>query len=474
MRYLAVLAVCILIMTSTSGCFGGDDDEKRIKVIEFNYDKSWDDIHFIVGKDDRFGGGMGELEAAVYVEEKFKEAGLANVKIHNFSVPCYEVNDAYLALIEYDNFGVDSITEYDHMYEFTVQGYSGSRAYNDWTDDVPIIHCGNGSDDSLYADADGKAVIVTSDGDLSFTELWIKAWENGAAANIIHNVHIHEKLDFVPIGFTGALVRDNHSVAVVDVYPDLDIPSMMVSYDVGDEIQWKAQDSIDHIIWGDTVKLRIDFDVTVEERDTYVVTGDLEGRGKHRNEIVMLGGHIDAAYVSPGAVDNACGVGTITEIARSLGSKKTDRTIRFAAWGSEENGMLGSYEYYKANPYIVDNMTVYMNFDMINVDLTRGNSITMGATSNKLIGKLKTAVGSVKAKSKFAKEFKFNYYVSNLTGGSDQATFTLEGSEAIVYWGSGAWEYHTPWDDMGHINKKSLEVCGRIMGSLALNMAGSP
>lgn len=59
--------------------------------------------------------------------------------------------------------------------------------------------------------------------------------------------------------------------------------------------------------------------------------------GRHRrNEILVIGAHYDSVWLSPGADDNASGVAILLEIARSVQSKRQDRTIRFIAFTNEE------------------------------------------------------------------------------------------------------------------------------------------
>ena len=62
---------------------------------------------------------------------------------------------------------------------------------------------------------------------------------------------------------------------------------------------------------------------------------DLYGREK-RDEIIVIGAHYDTRWLTPGADDNASGVGGLLEIARKLSNKRFPRTIRFIAFANEE------------------------------------------------------------------------------------------------------------------------------------------
>lgn len=70
---------------------------------------------------------------------------------------------------------------------------------------------------------------------------------------------------------------------------------------------------------------------------------------KLKDEIVMLGGHLDSWHSSTGATDNAAGCAVTMEAARILIASgfKPRRTIRVALWSGEEQGLNGSREYVK-------------------------------------------------------------------------------------------------------------------------------
>jgi carboxypeptidase Q len=70
---------------------------------------------------------------------------------------------------------------------------------------------------------------------------------------------------------------------------------------------------------------------------------------KLKDEVVMIGGHLDSWHASTGATDNAAGCAVAMEAARillALGLKPR-RTIRVALWSGEEQGLYGSTYYVK-------------------------------------------------------------------------------------------------------------------------------
>lgn len=96
------------------------------------------------------------------------------------------------------------------------------------------------------------------------------------------------------------------------------------------------------------VRLEIDSRVHFEDGDqhAYNVLADLPGRDPKAG-YVMAGAHLDSWIAGDGAADNGAGSAVIMEAARILASLdlKPKRTIRFALWAGEEQGLLGSAAY---------------------------------------------------------------------------------------------------------------------------------
>lgn len=78
------------------------------------------------------------------------------------------------------------------------------------------------------------------------------------------------------------------------------------------------------------------------------VIGEIPGTDL-REEVVMIGAHLDSWHSSTGATDNAVGSAVMMEAMRLIKSLGRDprRTIRVALWGGEEQGLLGSRSYVK-------------------------------------------------------------------------------------------------------------------------------
>ncbi|WP_448663387.1 M20/M25/M40 family metallo-hydrolase [Sphingomonas sp. CJ20] len=94
--------------------------------------------------------------------------------------------------------------------------------------------------------------------------------------------------------------------------------------------------------------IELDSVVHFEDADTkaYNVIADIPGTDPS-GAYVMAGAHLDSWTAGDGAVDNGAGVAMVMEAARILQSMgvKPKRTIRFALWAGEEQGLLGSMAY---------------------------------------------------------------------------------------------------------------------------------
>ncbi len=85
---------------------------------------------------------------------------------------------------------------------------------------------------------------------------------------------------------------------------------------------------------------------TDDSPDGYNVIGELPGR-KKRDEVVMLGAHLDSWHTGTGATDNGAGCAVVLEAFRILRALNLplERTVRVALWGGEEQGLFGSRGY---------------------------------------------------------------------------------------------------------------------------------
>ena len=94
------------------------------------------------------------------------------------------------------------------------------------------------------------------------------------------------------------------------------------------------------------------------------VIADLAGRSRP-DEWLIVGAHLDSWDFGPGAQDNATGVAMVLEAARAIAAMKQPprRSIRFALWGGEEQGQLGSTAYAWVHEPELDRVVATLNTD---------------------------------------------------------------------------------------------------------------
>jgi hypothetical protein len=105
-------------------------------------------------------------------------------------------------------------------------------------------------------------------------------------------------------------------------------------------------------ILADGTPVQLEFDIVnkvyPEGTTAYNAIAEIPGTDK-KDEVVMLGGHLDSWHSATGATDNAIGCAVMMEAARILKAigVAPRRTIRVALWSGEEQGILGSQAYVK-------------------------------------------------------------------------------------------------------------------------------
>ena len=102
------------------------------------------------------------------------------------------------------------------------------------------------------------------------------------------------------------------------------------------------------------VTLRVTTSVETDpNRTTWNVIADLPAKQlkkiKNKDEVVVVGAHLDSVAAGPGINDNGSGSAGILAIAEQMSklklTKKLARPVRFAFWGAEESGLLGAEHY---------------------------------------------------------------------------------------------------------------------------------
>lgn len=192
---------------------------------------------------------------------------------------------------------------------------------------------------------------------------------------------------------------------------------------------------------GARVVLRLE--VTTRRRPSTsqnVVADSRPGAGR----VLMVGGHLDSVVAGPGVNDNGSGVATILEIARVLRRTQPRLAVRFAFWGGEELGLLGSSAYARSTR--LDDVAGYLNFDML---ATRGSfrGVYAGPYAERWLG--------------YFREQGLEAQAIDLTGRSDHWPFQQRGIPTGGLFAGTDICYHAACDRVPGINARLLSELSR-------------
>jgi Zn-dependent M28 family amino/carboxypeptidase len=197
---------------------------------------------------------------------------------------------------------------------------------------------------------------------------------------------------------------------------------------------------------------------TVETRITQNVFS--ETKEGDPNNVIMLGAHLDSVQAGAGINDDGSGTTLILEIAKALRKFKVKNKVRFAWWGAEENGLLGSKHYTQnLSPSEANNILTYLNFDMV----ARGYFGVFdgdGSTHN-----LTGAPGSAEIEKLFVDHLTskgIEVTPARFTGGSDYQSFMNIGKPVGgLHTGTGVEQdpcYHQACDTIDNPNPETLTI----------------
>jgi len=213
-------------------------------------------------------------------------------------------------------------------------------AYAEAAVGAPLVLDPGGPDD--FAGFPAGSIALIQRGGCSFALKAYNAAAAGASAVIIFNQG--NTPDREPL-FIGTAVAPN-----VDELGALTIPVIGASFQNGEAL---AQP-------GSTASIS----VRLEDRFSQNVIA--EKRGANDNNVVMAGAHLDSVPAGPGINDNGSGSAALLEVAQNLSNHHPQNTLRFAWWGGEELGLLGSTAWVEAlSQDELDRIALYLNFDMI-------------------------------------------------------------------------------------------------------------
>jgi hypothetical protein len=115
-------------------------------------------------------------------------------------------------------------------------------------------------------------------------------------------------------------------------------------------------------------ELHIEVDIDIDsgpDYSSYNVIGEIRGSAEPE-EFVVIGAHLDSWGLGTGALDNGCNVALVIDIARQIKRLgiQPRRTIRFALFNGEEQGLIGSLGYVRLHADELDRHVMASSYDI--------------------------------------------------------------------------------------------------------------
>ena len=238
--------------------------------------------------------------------------------------------------------------------EYSPMDYSGA---GDFT--APLVAAGgitipspggstSGCDAADFAGFPAGAIALVQRGTCPFRQKAANADAAGAAAVVIFNEGNEDPND------------DRFGVIAGTLDPpQMDIPVIGTSFAVGQELY-------NRLTGGQTVTVRVAVDAeTITTATANVIADTPTGR---EDRTVVVGAHLDSVDEGPGINDNGSGTSAILETALQMAELEIEpvNRVRFAFWGAEEDGLIGSQYYVDHLPKRdLKDIALNLNHDMV-------------------------------------------------------------------------------------------------------------
>ena len=257
------------------------------------------------------------------------------------------------------------------------------------------------------------------------------------------------------------------------------------AYTVGDpepvpEIQMPIEDHgrmVRLIQSGQKVEMELELiNKFTNDQEVHNVYAEIPGTDpKMKDDIVLIGAHLDSWHGGTGAADNASGCIVMMEAMRILKEVgvKPRRTIRLALWGGEEEGLFGSRGYMQKYLYAdekklpgYDKFALYLNMD-------NGSGRFRGI----YLENNDAAFPFFEAWMKNIESLGFNYLSPRNTGSTDHVSFLRAGLPAYQFIQDPLEynrTYHTVMDTYERLSIGDLTLDATIVAWLAICAANDP
>ncbi len=228
---------------------------------------------------------------------------------------------------------------------------------------------------------------------------------------------------------------------------------------------------------GATAHVRV---INPETRTDVNVIAELPG--KNTNNVVMAGAHLDSVQAGPGINDNGSGTAAILEVALKMAKHRPENSLRFAFWGAEELGLIGSEAYVaELSQAEQDRIALYLNFDMVGspnyvffvYDGDDSDAVGAGAGPDgsaqieKLFESYYAQVGRSWKGTDFSGRSDYGPFITEEVGIPSGGLFTgaegVKTADEAAIWGGSAGQqydrcYHLACDTFANVNLDALDV----------------
>ncbi len=188
---------------------------------------------------------------------------------------------------------------------------------------------------------------------------------------------------------------------------------------------------------------------------------DIEGES---DETVVVSAHYDSSSLSFGAYDNMSGVIALIYLAERFSKKKLKRNLRLLWCGSEERGLIGSYEYCLSHKKELKSTILNINLDMLGS--AYGKFVVFSCTDENTTEYLK----------EYFKEKSFGATVKYNIRSSDSNSFIIHGVPAVSFarYAKNTSFVHTKDDTMERVSPTRLIKDSRIIATFTEHLLNSP
>ena len=390
-------------------------------------------------------GSAANLASVEWGLAKFAEAGVQAVK-ESFEMPRYWQERSASAVIGGDASFPARIVAMPFSPGTPPEGIT-----------APLVAVGRGSDEDLAragSSIKGAFIFVETDLLVDIDGLFK---EYGEAAALEQSVQGSGVKGIVYMGSRADVMLYRHNASLGEKNT---IPMMSMAREHALRVQrlLKAGKSL-------TLSAKLD----VDDRGPYEsfnVIGEIRGSEKP-NEVVIIGAHLDSWDLGTGANDNGCNVVMMIDIARQIKALKLapKRTIRFALWNGEEQGMIGSWKYVERHRAELKDHILAGSVDV-------GSGRIVGMFTNgrpELSGELESALKPVKGLGPFT-------HIDEPIVGTDNYDFMLQGVANIVANHEPANygpSYHAESDNFDKVHLPSLRTNAAIMAAVVWHFANA-